>query len=127
MQATAETVLMFALQISGRETILIVALMLIVVGSKRLPAIGRRFGEGMRALDDDSIEAGKAVGGIYGKPAAEALTPDNQAAELYDPAAFSSKQRYFKAPKGGKVNRLVRFLTRVWHYLSNLIRKRHRT
>jgi Sec-independent protein translocase protein TatA len=118
---------MFALDISGRETILILALMLIVVGRKRLPTIERRFGEGMRAFDDESKDAGKAVGGIYGKPAAEALTPDNQAAELYDPAVFSSKRRCSKAPKNGKAIRLVRFMSRVWCRLSNLIQKRRRT
>jgi hypothetical protein len=35
-----------------------------------------------------SFDAGESLGGIFGKPAAEALTPDNQTAELYDPAAF---------------------------------------
>ena len=48
--------------IGGWETVLFAAVVLILLGAKRLPEIG----------------------GIHGKPAAQALTPDNQVAEFYD-------------------------------------------
>src|SRR5947209_7835466 len=81
------------------EWILILVLVLILFGAKRFPHIRRRFGKGVsqfrksvggltKELDQEAQDAGESVGGIYGKPAAQALTPDNRTAELYDPAVF---------------------------------------
>jgi sec-independent protein translocase protein TatA len=76
----------------GWEIVLILGIILILLGAKRLPQFMKGFGDGLhhfrKAIDEQSHEAGESLGGIYGKPAAEALTPDNQTAELYDPAAF---------------------------------------
>src|SRR5436309_2612270 len=83
----------------GWEIILILAVIPIVYGANRLPEITRGLGRGFSQfrkhvgelpndLDQRAHDAGESLGGIYGKPAAQALTPDNQTAELYDPAAF---------------------------------------
>jgi len=82
--------LIFANILGGWELVLILAVILIVSGAKWLPEIMRGVGDGVsqfrKELDGEAQDAGKSLGGIYGKPAAEALTPDNQTAELYNPA-----------------------------------------
>jgi hypothetical protein len=45
----------------------------------------------MHELDADTSDAGRGLGGIYGKGPAQAITPDNQVAELYDPAVLQVK------------------------------------
>jgi len=45
-------------------------------------------------VDQAGIDAGRNAGGIYGSTAAEALTPDNQTAELYDPAVFKEENGF---------------------------------
>lgn len=83
--------------LGGGEVLLILALLLILLGAKRLPGIMRGLGDGMsefrKELDRQAEDAGKSAGGIFGKPAAEALTPDNQTSELYDPAVFRGNSR----------------------------------
>ena len=102
MQAMAETVPSFAFNLGGGEIVLVLAVVLILFGAKRLPDLGRGLGRGIgefgkatkdfrEGLDRGAQDAGESLGGIYGKPAAEALTPDNQTAELYDPAAFQDQ------------------------------------
>ena len=76
----------------GAELILILTLLIILFNAKKLPELAKGLGRGLfqfrKAIDDESTEAGRNLGGIYGKPAAQALTLDNQVAELYDPAIF---------------------------------------
>jgi sec-independent protein translocase protein TatA len=90
------------LNLSREEIILILALVLILFGARRLPDIARGLREGFfqfrkatrdiaRYIDQDSYDAGRSLGGINGRPAAQALTADNQVAELYDPAVFGQK------------------------------------
>ena len=85
---------------SAWEIAFIVLVPLIVSSSRHLPGLGRGLRRGFREfgratrtfrdeLDDQGSDAGRSIGGIYGKPAREALTPDNQTAEIYDPAAGS--------------------------------------
>jgi sec-independent protein translocase protein TatA len=93
----------FALfSLGGGELILILALVLILFGAKNLPDFlnGIRRGlelfhrssrDVLNEFDSGAHEAGRSVGGIYGKAAAQALTPDNQTAELYDPAVFNKQ------------------------------------
>ena len=69
---------------------MIVAVVLILFGAKRLPEIAKGLGDG---IDSQAHDAGKSAGGIFGKPATEALTPDNETAELYDPAVFRREGR----------------------------------
>src|SRR5438270_10671917 len=99
MQALAANPSMFASFFGGWEILLILALILMLFAAKRLPDIGRGLGGGFwqfrkstrrlsKDLDQEARDAGESLGGIYGKPAAQALTPDNQTAELYDPAVL---------------------------------------
>ena len=89
--------LVFATFFAGWEVVLILVVLLILLLAKRLPEIMLGMGSGMsefrRELDQQAHDAGKSAGGIFGKPAGEALTPDNQTSELYDPAAFRSGSR----------------------------------
>jgi sec-independent protein translocase protein TatA len=79
----------------GGEMILVLALVLILIGAKKLPdltkGIGRSLFQFRKAIDDEATEAGRSVGGIYGKPAGQALTPDNHVAELYDSAVLQNQ------------------------------------
>jgi sec-independent protein translocase protein TatA len=79
--------------LGGWEIVLLLAL-LILFGSKKLPELAKGLGQGLfefrKRIDDESTEAGRSIGGIYGKHAGEALTPDNQVAELYDPAVLEN-------------------------------------
>ncbi len=92
MQAITETPLLLALfSLSEGELILILALLLIVLGARKLPELGQGLRLGILEfrdaskrvtdeIDDAASDAGRSVGG-----------PDNQVAELYDPAALQDK------------------------------------
>jgi sec-independent protein translocase protein TatA len=109
--------LMLATFLGGWEVILILTLALILFGAKKLPDIMRGMGTGMsefrKALDQQAQDAGKSAGGVFGKPAAEALTPDNQTAEVYDPAVFHRRDKRWS------VRSLLR---KLWHSLLRLLR-----
>ena len=134
MSDPATSCALFALfSLGGGEVILVLALMLILLGAKKLPDIARGLGEGFfefrkhvggfaKELDQEAHDAGESLGGIYGKPAAEALTPDNETAELYDPAVLHD-------PRSGRhasVRKLVRLCRLIWRRfarrLSSFIR-----
>ncbi len=95
--------------LGGGEVILILALILILYGAGKLPGLTRE-------LDKRAQEAGRSLGGIYGKRAAEALTPNNQTAELYDPAAFHRSSR-----KYGPFRNLVRRCDVIWRRIRKLV------
>ena len=101
---------MFAGIFGGWETVLVLAVVLILVGARKLPELARGLREGVfrvrGALDEAAREAGESIGGIYGKQAAQALTPDNQTAELYDPAVLRKQE--------GTGGRSRRWRWRVW-------------
>ena len=131
MQAVANYGLMLALfNLGGGELILILTGFVILIGAKKIPEFARGLGQGfssfrsatddlVRAIDDEASEAGRSVGGVYGKPAAQALTPDNRVAELYDPAAFQKKpesRRNLKSLRRLVINlwrRAIRFLAKL--------------
>ena len=83
----------------GWEIIFILAMLLLLFGSKKLPELVRGLGQGideflkaLREIEEGiSHGIGQSLGGIFGKQAADAITPDNQVAELYNPAAFEEK------------------------------------
>jgi Sec-independent protein translocase protein TatA len=99
MSASCFAVLPGLFGLAGGEILLILALGLVLFGAKHLPGIGTGLRSGFKEfrkqtgtlledIDAEATEAGRSAGGIFGKPAAEALTPDNRVAELYDPAAL---------------------------------------
>ena len=106
--------------LGGGEIILVLTGVVILIGAKKIPELARGLGQGLssfrsaadaefRAIDDEAREAGRSVGGVYGKPAAQALTPDNRVAELYDPAAFQKKPESRRSLKS-----LRRFVKNLW-------------
>ena len=106
--------------LGGGEVILILALVLILLGSKKLPDLAKGFGDGIlnfrKAVDDEATEAGRSLGGIYGKPAAEALTPENHVAELYDPAVLEDKSERRKR------NRFTKIFIDIFQRIRSLLR-----
>jgi len=120
---------------NGWEVILILGVVLVLYGAKRLPDLERGLRHGFREflrelmnvrdeLDEKAGDAGKSLGGIYGKAACEALTPDNQTAELYDPAVL----RHQPKPGGGTRNvwflRWRRLFRRVSYFLSKPLNRK---
>ena len=105
---------------SGWELVLILAVLLILIGAKRLPDMMRGLRNGIsefgKELDRQAHDAGTSAGGIFGKRAAEALTPDNQTAELYDPAAFR---------RGRRKRSFRRLLRHLWRRILAWLRIKH--
>ena len=119
--------------LGGGEIILVLALVLILFGGKKLPELGKGLRLGLfefrkstkqllDASDDEATEAGRSLGGIYGKPAAEALTHNNQVAELYDPAVLQDI-----SPPHKRSNLLLRLFAKVLSPLHRLFRLLRRT
>lgn len=114
--------------LGGGEIILLLALILILLGARKLPELSKGMALGLfkfrkavddvrKAVDDESTEAGRSLGGIYGKAATEALTHDNQVAELYDPAVFEKNSQ-----PGRRRNRLIKAFSRLWRRLLRFLR-----
>src|SRR5258706_8879692 len=122
MQPIAETSALLAIfNLGGGEIILILALVLILIGARKLPGSSRGIFEFFQAIkhvrdeiDEQASEAGRSVGGIYGKPAAQALTPDNHVAELYDPPVLQ--------PKTPRRRRTIKVLRKFWWRIRRLVR-----
>jgi len=109
--------------------VLILALVLLLLGARWLRGLGdgwrrgiselrKATGEVTDEIDEAASEAGRSVGGIYGKPAAEALTPDNRVAELYNPAVLQDDTN----PRRGwiltRLLRMCRWLRRFMRAIS---------
>jgi sec-independent protein translocase protein TatA len=113
---------MFAGIIGGWEVVSILALVLILFGGRKIPEIMQGLTEARRHVwkslrelfDDDTFQAGRSLGGIYGKRAAQALTPDNQTAELYDPAVFRDREKNRQRPNWFSFWRQLWRTTRRW-------------
>ena len=104
--------------LGGGEVILVLALVLIWFGADSLPGSRRRIFRVWNKADDEAHEAGRSVGGIFGKRAAQPLTPDNQVAELYDPAAFQNESRSRRTQRA--LRRLLKSLwSRVLRFFKN--------
>jgi sec-independent protein translocase protein TatA len=129
MQAVAETVVMLALfNLGGGEIILILLLVLILFGSRKLPELGRGLRQGIfefreatkqvtDEIDEAASEAGRSVGGIYAKAAAQALTPDNQVAELYNPGRPEDETQLRKRCKA-----VIKGFMKLWWCLRRFVR-----
>ena len=102
--------------LGGGEIILMLALILILFGAKKLPELAKGLGRGIDefrdAADDVASEAGRSVGGIYGKRAGRALTPGNHVAELYDPSVFNREKR----PR--RRGRIKAWFLRLWRAVA---------
>jgi TatA/E family protein of Tat protein translocase len=120
--------------LGGWEAILMLAVVLILFGARKLPGIARGMREGFsqfrkslgdlsKGFDQQAHDAGQSLGGIYGKPAAQALTPDNRIAELYDPAALHTQERVDFAAR----RRWFRSLNRLWRLIWRFIFNRFKT
>src|SRR6266852_2933648 len=129
MQAVAETVVMLALfNLGGREIVLILTLVLILFGARKLPELGRGLRRGIfefreatkqvtDEIDEAASEAGRSVGGVYGKAAAQALTPDNQVAERYNPGGREDETQLRKRPKA-----VIKCFITLWRCLRRFVR-----
>jgi len=114
MQTSAASVPILASFFGRWEIVVIVSVVLILFGFKRFPDFIRGLRQGiwefrkasrgaLWGLDRQAGDAGRSLGGIHGKLAAEALTTDNQTVEIYDPAALRDRKRAAGgAKKGGK-------------------------
>ncbi len=128
MQAVAETVVMLALfNLDGGEILLILLLVLILFGARKLPELGRGLRRGIfefreatkqvtDEIDEAASEAGRSVGGIYGKAAAQALTPDNQVAELYNPGRPEDETQLRKRCKA-----VIKGFMKLWWCLRRFV------
>jgi len=107
MHGLASDISILALfNLGGGEIILVLALPLILFGAKR--------------FCDPWDGLGRGIGRTYGKRAAEALTIDNQVAELYDPEALCDNE------KSVGFNKASRFLnwSRLGRWIRNLFLRR---
>lgn len=118
MVSLGQSSLTLATSFGGWEVVLILLMVLILLLSKRLPEIMRGMRSGMsefrKAADREAEDAGRSAGGILGRPAAEALTPDNLTAELYDPAAFH---------RHGSKWSIRWFLSSLWRCILKILRR----
>jgi len=113
------------LNLGGAEIVLLLAVVLIFFGAGKLPDLAKHLAKGLwqgpfkfrKAIDDESTEAGRSLGGIYGKITAQALTTDNQVAELYDPPVFEKDSQPQK-----RRNFLLRLLAKFAVRLRRLFR-----
>ena len=121
MHAVSHNVVMLAIfNLGGGEIILMLAIVLILFGAGKLPPLARGLGHGLfmfhksakDALDEQASDAGRSLGGIYGGPAFQAVTPDNQVAELYNPDRGKEMAR---PPRRFRelLNRLRKFWSRL--------------
>jgi len=79
-------VMLGVFNLGGGEVVLVLAIV-VMLFTNSLPRMMRWL------MADDAHNAGRSFGGIFGKRAAQALTPDNKVAELYRPKVLE--------PKGG--------------------------
>jgi len=123
MLQLAHIPLLALFNLGGGEIILILALTLLLVAVSKPPKIGtglkRSIEEFRKATDETAHEAGESLGGINGKSAAQALTPDNLVAELYEPAASKARPSTQGRDKSHTLARLLykwisRFLKRLF-------------
>ena len=113
MHAVSHSVVMLAIfNLGGGEIILMLAIVLILFGAGKLPPLVVFHKTAKDAMDEAASDAGRSLGGIYGKPAFEAVTPDNQVAELYNPDRGKEMAR---PPRRFRelLNRLRKFWSRL--------------
>src|SRR5687767_2343474 len=106
--------LQFLAFLNGVEIVSLLAVILVLFGARSLDGAGRRFTFVARArFDEEAEEAGRSVGGIAGAPGFQAMTPENEVAEIYDPAAVSDPHRAALARLRRRLTALRVFLARL--------------
>jgi hypothetical protein len=114
------------------ETVLVMAMIVLLAGNKSVfgRAMMRGISEFAKAvtglrdeLDQKAHDAGRSLGGIHGKPAAEALTTDNQTREFYDPPQLRECGRSNES-KRKLTTRLIEFLRSLAKSIQSGIRQR---
>jgi len=135
MQTLAILPLVFGwLNLGGGELLLILVLTLTLFGSRKLPLFTQGIGQGFRMfrhacreLMSDffggGTEAGRSLGGIYGKPAAQVMTVENQVAEWHDPATLRKTSK----PPTRWPHWIMTHLRRFWSLLKSIITPKIRT
>jgi hypothetical protein len=73
------------------------------------------FGEVTGLFDESAGDAGRSLAGIHGKPAAEALTIENQTVEIYDATLWQGR---------GSADHAAKKAHRVWLLISSLLSNR---
>jgi Sec-independent protein translocase protein TatA len=103
--------------IGGWEIVLILSVVLILLGAGKALDLMRGKSVGREAHD-----AGRSIGGIFGKRATEALTPDNRVAELYNPAAFEKHAEHRRRGLFGLFTKWIRRCAlRIIHFVGRSI------
>ena len=108
--AVPHFVLLALFNLGPGEILLVFVLIFSLFFADKLPGL-------LRGLDQKAHDLGKIFGGIYGKPAAQALTPLNQTEELYDPSPFRYPSR-----KGASLRNLITRCWRICTLVSSRIR-----
>jgi sec-independent protein translocase protein TatA len=94
----------FAWANSEIEVVFVFFAVLIMYGAKRIPDFVRGLRRGVEefrkasrgitdVIDESAWDAGRSTAGIHGRPAAEALTTENQTVEIYNSTAWENRQR----------------------------------
>jgi len=110
--AAGYSLIVASLNIGWAGMALMPAVALALCGDRKFPGPRRGLGRGVfefrRAarhstdeIDGEAMGAGRSLGGIRGKSAAQALTPENRVAELHDPAVFQDKPQTRRHPRRG--------------------------
>lgn len=85
---------------SGKELVITLIAISILYCAKRIPDFVKGLRRGVHgfreACDEAGFDLGQDAAGSFGKPAAEALTVENQTTEFYDPPALRDVSRNVK-------------------------------
>ena len=93
MEATVNIPVIFGF-LDGVEVVCLLAVVLILFGLNPFIDGRPRFRSVLRgAVDDTAKDIGRSVGGITGSPTFQAITPQNEVAELYDPRLDNKHRR----------------------------------
>src|SRR4051812_10673924 len=95
MQPVADIAMILGFIIGGWEVLLMIAVGITIFAAKGFFEFRDAV---IDELNDDANQAGRSLGGIYGAPAAEALTTDNQVAEFYPTKTQNEKESRRKRP-----------------------------
>ena len=103
--------------LSTMDCIVILTVVLILFGVRGFPCGRTGFTFQPRgSMDEDAEDVGRSIGGIAGASAYQPITPKNEVAEIYDPAAINNKF-------GRRLLRYWRWLTAVYRQMGIAIER----